>query len=435
MTHHNPAPFRGVAFARADAADPVAIVAQIKVAFEEFKATNDQRIKALETGKSDVVLDQKVDKISATISQLQSELADVAAKAAARGLGQGGDDDVVKAAAKFSKERGVEVDAEAYGRYVNALDVYYRRGDATPAAVRAEMSVGSDPDGGYSVTPDMTGRIVQRVYETSPMRQVASVVTIGTDALEGFNDLEEASAGWVGEKAARPETGTPGLGKWTIPVHEIYAQPKTTQKLLDDSMFDIEAWLSGKVADKFTRAENAAFMTGDGILKPRGIFAYPTAATGDATRPWGTFRHFLSGTNGTLGTTPGDRLIDMVFGLKAAYRTNANWMMSRAMLADVRKIKDGDGNYLWQPDFTQRQGGTLVGYGVVEAEDTPAAATGSLSIAFGDFREAYTIVDRIGIRVLRDPFTDKGFVKFYTTKRVGGGALNFEAVNFLRLAS
>lgn len=435
MTMHKNTPRRGVLAVRADASDPAALVTQIKTAFEEFKAANDQRIKAIETGKADVLLDQKVDAINANMSDLQSQLADVAARAAGRGLSTGDDDAMVKAAAKFSEERGESVDVETYGNYVKALNTYMRRGDATPVAVRAEMSVGSDPDGGYSVTPDMTGRIVQRVYETSPMRQVATVVTIGTDALEGFNDLDEAAAAWVGEKQTREETGTPGLGKWSIPVHEQAAMPKTTQKLLDDSMFNIEEWLSAKVSDKFARSENAAFMVGDGVLKPRGLFAYPTAATADATRAWGTFQHIASGTSGTLGSTPSDKLIDLVFAVKAVYRGNANWMLSRAVLADVRKLKDGDDTYLWQPDFTQRQGGTLLGYPIVEAEDAPAKAANSLSIAFGDFREAYTIVDRIGIRVLRDPLTSKGFVKFYTTKRVGGGAINFEAVKFMKLAS
>ena len=437
MSKHMTAPFRGVASVRADASDPAALVGQIKAAFEQFKEANDQRIKAIETGKADVVLDGKVETINAEISKLQGQLADVATKAAARNLSGAGEDATVKAAAQFARERGAEIDPEAFARYQSALNTYMRRGDATPAAVRAEMSVGSDPDGGYSVTPDMSGRIVERIRETSPMRSVATVLTIGTDALEGFNDLDEASAGWVGEKAARPDTGTPGLGKWSIPVHELYAMPKTTQKLLDDSMFNIEAWLSGKVADKFTRTENAAFVVGDGQLKPRGLFTYDTAATADASRAWGTFEHVNTGTSGGFGSAPAgtDKLIDVSFKLKAAYRNNASWMLSRATLADVRKLKDGDGNYIWQPDFQQRQGGTLLGYSVVEAEDVPPIGTNALAIAFGDFREAYTIVDRIGIRVLRDPYTDKGFVRFYTTKRTGGGALNFEAVKFLRFGS
>lgn len=438
MTMHMKAPFRGVASVRADASDSAAIVAQIKNAFEELKAKNDERLAALAAGKADdTVLKEHVDRINNAITDLQGQLADVAAKAAARGLGGGGDDAIVRAAAQFSAERGANVSPEEYGSYVNALNTYFRRGDATPAAVRAEMSVGSDPDGGFTVTPDMGGRIVSRVYETSPMRQVASIVTIGTDALEGFNDLDEAASGWVGEKQERPDTGTPQLGKWTIPVHEIYAMPKTTQKLLDDSMFNIEAWLAEKVSDKFARTENAAFILGDGALKPRGLWTYSTVATADATRAWGTLQHVNTGTSGGFGTAPAgsDALITAVFALKAAYRNNANWMMARGTLADVRKLKDGDGNYLWQPDFQARQGGTLLGYPIVEGEDVPAIAANSLAIAFGDFREAYTIVDRTGIRVLRDPFTQKGFIRFYTTKRVGGGALNFEAVKFVRFGT
>lgn len=427
-------PVRGVAFARADANDPAALVTQIKNAFEEFKAANDARIKALETGKNDVVLDQKVDAINATITDLQSQLADVAAKAAAHGISQPGDVDLAKAAAQFGKERGVTISAADFGSYRDGLNVYMRRGGQTPRDVMAAMSVGSDPDGGYTVTPDVSGRIIKRIYETSPMRQVASVVSIGTDRLEGFNDLGEGTAGWVGETAPRPATGTPQIGKWEIPVHEMYAFPQATQKLLDDSMFDIEAWLADKTADKFIRTENAAFLNGDGILKPRGLLTYPTAVTADASRAWGTFQHVLTGTDGTFGTTTNgtDKLIDLVYSVKAGYRANANFMMSRATIGAVRKIKDGQGNYAWQPSLSALSGGTILGFNVVEAEDMPAMAADSLSVAFGDFREAYQIVDRVGIRVLRDPLTNKPYVGFYTTKRVGGDAIHFEAVKFLK---
>lgn len=435
MTMHQKAPFRGVASVRADASDPAALVSQIKTAFEEFKAANDQRIKALEKGKSDIVLDEKVDAINATITDLQGQLADVAAKAAARGLGgREGGGTLAKAAAQFRKERGVEVSDEDYSAYAQGLNVYMRQGGKTPASVMAAMSVGSDPDGGYSVTPDTSGRIIKRIYETSPMRQVASVVSIGTDRLEGFNDLGEGTAGWVGETAPRPTTATPQLGKWEIPVHEMYAFPQATQKLLDDSMFDIEAWLADKTADKFIRTENAAFLNGDGALKPRGLLTYTTAVTADATRAWGTFQHVLTGTDGTFGTTTNgtDKLIDLVYSVKAGYRANANFMMARATIGAVRKLKDGQGNYAWQPSLSALSGGTILGFNVVEAEDMPAMAADSLSVAFGDFREAYQIVDRVGIRVLRDPLTNKPYVGFYTTKRVGGDAIHFEAVKFLK---
>jgi HK97 family phage major capsid protein len=440
MTKHDKAPFRGVARVRADASDPVSLVGQIKAAFEEFKAANDQRIKALEKGKADALLDAKVDGINATISELQGQLADVASRAAASTLSGGGaqGDEAAQAHVFARHVRRPEVSLEEYREYRNAQSRYIRSGNAGAMNVLAAMSVDSDPNGGYTVTPDVSGRIVSRIYETTPMRQLASVVTIGTDALEGFNDLDEAAAEWVGERAARNETATPTLGKWSIPVHEIAAQPKATQKLLDDSAFDIEGWLAGKVADKFSRAENAAFLTGDGIEKPRGLLTYPTAATADASRAWGTFEHVNTTQNGSFGTAPNgsDKLIDLVFAVKADFRNGASWLMSRATLAAVRKLKDGDGNYLWQPDFAMRQGGLLLGYPVAEGEDMPAfTGTNALGIAFGNFAQAYTIVDRLGIRVLRDPFTDKPHVRFYTTRRVGGAAINFEAVKFLRFGS
>jgi HK97 family phage major capsid protein len=432
--HMKPALMRGVMAVRADATDPAKVLAQLNAAFEEFKAKNDERIEALSKGKADTVLNEQVDRINATITELQSNLADVAAKAASRGLNAAGDEDVAKAAKAFAKERGVDVSPEDYQAYANGLNVYMRRGGNTPASVMAAMSVGSDPDGGYTVTPDTSGRIVKKIYETSPMRQVAAVTTIGTDRLEGFNDLGEGTAGWVGETQARPETDTPQLGKWEIPVHEMYAFPKATQKLLDDSMFDIESWLADKTAEKFIRTENAAFLNGDGVLKPRGLLTYPTAATADATRAWGTFQHILTGTDGTFGTTTNgtDKLIDLVYSVKAGYRANANFMTSRATIAAIRKIKDGQGNYAWQPSLSALSGGTILGFNVVEAEDMPAMAADSLSLAFGDFREAYQIVDRIGIRVLRDALTDKPKIGFYTTKRVGGAAISFEAVKFLK---
>lgn len=439
MTHMSKPPVRGIMAVRADANDPVALVNGIKTLFEDFKKTNDDRLKQIEAkGSADAVTVEKVDRINASITDLQAQLADVATKAAALDLNGGAPQtDEARAIAAFAKERGADISPEDFRAYASGLNVYMRKGQATPAGVMAAMSVGSDPDGGYSVTPDMTGRIVTKVYETSPMRSVASVITIGTDSIEGFNDLGEGDAGWVSEQGARDETDTPQLGKWSIPVHEIYAMPKTTQKLLDDSMFDIEGWLAGKTADKFARVENAAFLTGDGVGKPRGLLTYTTAATADASRAWGQFQHVNTGTSGGFGTAPAgsDALIDLVFSLKAAYRDNANFMMNRGTLASVRKLKDGDGNYLWQPDFSTRQGGLLLGYGIVEGEDMPAVAANSLSIAFGDFSETYTIVDRVGIRVLRDPFTSKGFVKFYTTKRVGGGAISFEACKFLRFGS
>jgi HK97 family phage major capsid protein len=278
----------------------------------------------------------------------------------------------------------------------------------------------------------MNGQIVKQVFETSPMRAYAAVQVISTDALERLFDLNEAGAGWVAETAARPETTTPDLGQWRIPVHEMYGKPLAKQKLLDDAEIDIEAWLAGKIADKFMRLENAAFVTGDGVGKPRGFLTYP-----DGTTLPGTIDQTNSGANGALASAPagGDALIGALYDLKAQYRANATWFMNRATTKLVRQAKDSDGAYLWQPGIAAGQPATLLGYPVAPFEDMPSPATNSLSIAVGDMRAAYQIVDRMGIRTLRDPFSSKPNVEFYSIKRVGGDVVNFEAIKIIKLAT
>lgn len=299
---------------------------------------------------------------------------------------------------------------------------------------RKAMSVGSDPDGGYTVYPTISGGITRKVHEISPFRQLARVETIGSDAFEELLDLEEAEAVWVGETSARTSTDTPQIGKLRIPVHEIYAAPKVTQKLLDDSSRDIAAWIVEKVASRFARKEGAAFITGTGVGTPRGILTYPTAKTPDATRPWGTFEHIASGNASAFtGTNPSDRLIDVVHALKAEYRAGASWMMNRKTAAVVRKFKTTDGHYLWADGIGAGQPDRLLGFPVTLDEEFPDIGAGALPIAFGDFRNAYTIVDRHGDRLLRDPFTQKPHVIFYTYRRVGGDVNNFEAAKFIKI--
>lgn len=432
------ASFRGIGAAgvRAETPEVKAMIERFNNTFEEFKNANDARIKAIENGKSDPLQAEKVDKINASLSDVQAEITRIMEKFAANDLaGSGASADIQAAARDFSKVVGHDVSAEDLQKYSNGLDTYMRVGadNRRFGEVRNLMEVGSDPAGGYTVTPDMSGRILKKIFETSPARALFSAVTIGTDALEGMIDRDDLSSGWVGEKQARPETDTPELGKWRIDVNEQYAQPKVTQKLLDDSSFNIETWLADKVSDKFVREENKSFFTGNTPLQPRGLLTYTTAATGDATRAWQVFEHVASGATGSI--TNSDFLISLVMKLKAAYRANGQWTMNRATLGYIRTLKDGDNNYLWQPDFTKLLGGTLLGYGIVEAEDMPDMASNALSIGFGDFKAAYQIVDRTGIRVIRDNLTEKGFVKLYTTKRVGGDALDFDAVKFMKFAA
>lgn len=328
------------------------------------------------------------------------------------------------------------LDGKGYDEYKAAFVRSLRKpGNMLTADEIKTLSVGSDPDGGYFVTPDVSGRIIKKVYETSPMRQIASTQMIGTDALEGIEDLGEAGAGYAGEHTQGSDTTTPQVGKWRIPVYWIDTEPKTTQQLLDDASVDVEAWLAGKVADKFARFENAEFVAGS-AGKIRGITSYTTAADSGTGVTWGTIGHVVTGVSSDFAASAqADKLIDMMGTLKNEYLGNARFLTRRSVITKMRKFKDGDGNYIWQPSLLAGTPETILGYPITRAEDMPALASGSLSLAFGDFAAAYQIVDRQGVRVLRDNLTSKPYVKFYTTKRVGGGVLNFEAVKFLKFGT
>lgn len=413
--------------------------------FEQFKDANDERLKQIERkGKADPLTEAKVDRLNQEITRA-IELSDAAKKRVDRlettfsrsPVGSDKTDEWSEAKSFMAERKGArdaEADVNAYRQYKSALSGYIRKNNAGSAMDEIKaLSVGSDPDGGFWITPDMSGRIVSLIRETSPMRQVANVVTIGSDALEGVNDLDEATSGWVGETESRAETASPKIGEWRIPVHEQYAEPRATQKLLDDALFNVEEFLAGKIADKLSRMENAAFVGGNGVKKPRGFLTY--AAGTPSASSFQVIERIPSGAAGAFAATdPGDTMISLVYSLKSAYRDNAVFMMKRQTLAEVRKLKDGNGNYLWQPDFQSRQGGTLMGFTVIEAEDMPSIAADSLSIAFGDFKAGYQIVDRMGIRILRDSFTAKPYVKFYTTKRTGGDVVNFEAIKLMKFA-
>jgi HK97 family phage major capsid protein len=274
------------------------------------------------------------------------------------------------------------------------------------------------------------------VYEQSIMRQLATVQTISSNDIEGLLDNDEADAGWVSELGTRSDSDTPQVGKWRIEAHEMYAMPKASQKILDDAATDVEGWLAGKVADKFARVEGTAFWAGTGVGQPRGLANYPTAATGDATRDWGTFEHVVSGASGAFHTDKFDAVHTLMGTLKDRYLQNAQFVMRRAVRTAARKIKEATTDrYMWEPGLQAGQPERLMGYPVRIDEYMPALASNSLSLAFGDFKQAYLIVDRMGMRTLRDPFTAKPYVVFYTTKRTGGGAQNTEAIKFLKFGT
>lgn len=318
-----------------------------------------------------------------------------------------------------------DVDFKGIDDYNNLYAQYLRRDER---AVEAKaLQIGSDPDGGYWVPRQMSNRIIQQVYESSPIRQLATVETISTDALELPNDYGEVGAGWVGEQEARPETTTPPVGVMRIAANEMYAMPKATQKILEDAAIDVEAWLSKKIGDKFARLEATAFVSGNGVKQPRGILSYPSGTTNP-----GTIEQIHSGDANLI--LP-DGLIKLTYSIKEPYMPNAQFLMQRASVALVMLLKDSQGRYLWQPALGLGAPATLLSYPITWAADMPAVAAGALPIAFGDFRQGYTVVDRLGVSVLRDPFTAKPFVLFYTRKRVGGDVANFEAFKLLVIST
>jgi HK97 family phage major capsid protein len=275
------------------------------------------------------------------------------------------------------------------------------------------------------VTPTMSSQIVQAIFETSPIRQVASVETISTDSLELIDDHNPAAAGWTAETASISETSTPAIAKRNIPTHELYAQPKATQKLIDDAAIDVEAWLSNKISDIIGRTENTAFVNGTGVGQPRGFLTYAAGTS------WDTIQQVGSGSSGAVTA---DSLITLFYSLKDVYMKRASFLMNRSVVQAVRLLKTTTNQYLWQPSMTTGAPDTLLGVPVYMASDMPVAAAASLAVAVGDFKAGYQIVDRQGIRILRDPFTQKPFVMFYSTKRVGGDVINFDAIKLLKLS-
>ena len=298
-----------------------------------------------------------------------------------------------------------------------------------------DMNVISDPAGGYFVPITFINRIVQRMFETTPMRDLGTVLTISGDEVEFPNNTTDINAGWIGETAARPATTAPAPGKIRIPANEMYAAPQLSQKILDDAFFDVEGWLVNLIADKLSRLENGAFINGTGGVMPRGMLSYTPVTTDDATRSWGQLQYVPSGASGALlSANPGDCLITLTQKLKTGFLKGASWLIARDGIALIRQAKNQYGGYLWQPSYQAGMPSTLLDYPVTIAPDLPAVGAGTIGAVFGNFKEGYTIVDRMGVRMLRDPYTVAPEVRFYTTKRVGGDVTNFEAIKLLKLS-
>ncbi|MBS0255830.1 MAG: phage major capsid protein [Proteobacteria bacterium] len=312
------------------------------------------------------------------------------------------------------------------------VDGYLRQGRE---AELKSMSVGSLADGGYDVPQQIDARIAERMKVLSPIRAVAQVVQTGSAGYRKLVSLNNASSGWVAETATRPETASPKFAQIAPPYGELYANPSASQQMLDDAAFDLESWLADEIAREFARAEGAAFVSGTGTNQPLGFLASPVAATNDAARAFGTLQFIGSGNATGFDATPELHLIDMVMAAKPAHRQGAVWVMNSNTLAAVRKLKDAEGAFLWQGGLVDGQPDRLLGYPVIEAADMPDIAANAFPIAFGNFQNGYLITERMATRILRDPYSNKPFVNFYATKRIGGQVLDSDAIKLLKITA
>jgi len=388
------------------------LLAKQKKAFAEFKKTNDERLEQLEkNGSVDPVLADSVEKANTDIGAIQKQLDEMQAKMNRPGAGGSEKSDDVLAHEK-------------------AFSGFVRKGieDGLEGLEAKALNVGTDADGGYAVPEELDRNILTLMKNESPMRQECQVVQIGAADYKKLVDVGGTASGWVGETTARPETNTPQLAQITPYMGEVYANPAATQQMLDDSFFDAEGWLAQSVAFNFAEYEAAAFLSGTGVLQPKGILDYTSVTTADDTRAFGTLQHIAAA---AAAVFTGDELITMVYTLKKSLRTGSKWMMNSLTTAAARKLKDSTGQYLWQPGLAGDQPSTLLGYAIAENEDMPDATTGNTAIMFGNLKRAYLIVDRMGIRTLRDPYTNKPYVHFYSTKRVGGMLQDSNAVKLL----
>ncbi|WMT91172.1 phage major capsid protein [Pelagibacterium sp. H642] len=388
------------------AGDVNALFAEFMSAFEDFKSTNDQRLGELEKrGSADTLLEGKLDRLNAILDGHKSALDRVAVEKARPAL-EGG--------------RRVEGD-----EYKDAFSAYVKRGE------EKALSVGANPDGGYLVPAETETEIAKLLTAVSPMRAICGVRQVSSSVYKKPITVTGPQVGWVGETAARSQTSSQVIDELTFPTTELYAMPAATQAFLDDAAVDVGQWIAEEVNAAFAEQETAAFITGDGVNKPSGFLN--AQAVDESDWAWEKLGYVATGTDAGFDVgDPSDSLIDLVYALKAGYRQNATWLMNRRTQGAVRKLKDADGNYLWQPAASPEGRASLMGFSLVEAEDMPDIDTDSFSIAFGDFRRGYLIVDRQGVNILRDPYSAKPYVLFYTTKRVGGGIADYDAIKLLK---
>lgn len=387
-------------------------------AFEAYKETNDDRLADLERRSSaDPLIDDKLARLDRALDETKRVADRLAVKAQRPQLGDGA------------------FETAAVRDHRRAFDDYVRKGESANLsrleAKALATSTNSGADGGYLVPPETERTVMSSLKDISPMRSIASVRQVSGSVYKKPFATTGFAYGWVAETASRTQTNTPTLAELSFPTMELYAMPAATATLLDDSAVNIDEWIAEEVRDTFAQQEGTAFVSGDGTNKPKGFLDYTKVA--DGSWSWGNIGFIKTGVDAAFpASNPSDKLIDLIYTLKAGYRANGTFLFNRGTQAAIRKMKDDDGNYIWQPASTAGEPSQLLGYPVIESEDMPAIAVDSFSVAFGDFRRGYLIVDRVGIRVLRDPYSSKPYVLFYTTKRVGGGVQDFAAIKLLK---
>ncbi|PPD44503.1 MAG: phage major capsid protein [Methylocystis sp.] len=395
------------------------VVADLNHAFASFKEANDERLAQLETRMgADVVTEEKLSRIDQALDETKSRIDRLALDLSRPRIGGG------------------VIDDRSGREHKSAFDHYMRSGEAAglKALEAKALSRGSGPDGGYLVPIPTEREVLRRLGKLSPIRAISSVREISTQSLRRAYSTTGPAAGWVAEADPRPQTASQQIADMNFPAMELYAMPAATQALLDDAVVDIEQWIAEEVQTAFAEQEGAAFVNGDGVNKPKGFLNYTAVA--DASWSWGNIGYVVTGAAGAFAATnPSDALFNLVYALRAGYRQNGSFVMGRRAQSLVRQFKTTTGDYIWAPPASVDGPATLMNFPVVEAEDMPDPGANSLSIAFGDFERGYVVVDRVGIRVLRDPYSAKPYVLFYTTKRVGGGVQNFEAIKLLKFGT
>lgn len=404
---------RGIMAVRAEGAAPTnaevkASIEALQGVFATFKAEHTKQLEEVKAGKSGADQEAKLEKINSALSGLQKEVEDAHTKIASAQMGAPG--------------TGLR-DKE----YTDSFNAHMRKGD-----VQATLNKGTAEEGGFLTPVEWDRTITDKLRDESPMRQLAQVQPTSKAGWSKLFNMGGTGSGWVGETDARPETATPVLASLGFGHGEIYANPAATQQILDDAEINIEAWLASEVQAEFAEQEGLAFISGDGVKKPAGILTYVAGGTNAAKHPFGAIKAVNSGAAADISS---DATLDLIYGLPKKYRQGAQFLTNNLTIAKLRKLKDGDGNYLWQPSAQAGQPATFHGYGLAEDENMPDVAANALPILFGDFKRGYLIIDRMGVRVLRDPYTKKPYVLFYTTKRVGGGVQNPECLRALKVAA